>query len=143
MKYWLTLLLTFSLRLGGACDYTSFTMAQACQRADLIVRARIVALRDSVHYNLYSDPIKPPFTAGNQPVLRITRVLKGQWAQPELTLARVIPGDMCSPYFEVGQEYVVFLSRWQGGYVTSPGFPNFLASNKPAHTALRRLLVAR
>lgn len=143
MKYWLTLLLTFSLRLGGACDYTTLTMTQACQRADLIVRARVVALRDSMHYNLYSEPIKPPFTAGNQPVLRIMRVLKGQWAQPELALVRLPPGDMCAPSFMVGQEYVLFLSRWQGGYVASPGFPNFLASDKPARTTLRRLLVAK
>lgn len=143
MKYWLTLVLSFSLRLGGACDYLSFTMAQACQQADLIVRARVVALRDSVHYNLYSDPIRPPFTAGTQPVLRITRVLKGQWSQPELTLARVVPGDMCAPSFELGREYVIFLSRWQGSYAASPAYPNFLASDKHARTTLRRLLVTK
>lgn len=137
MKYALALLLSLAGRAAGACECLAQTLQQAYQAADCVVQVRVVALRDTLHYDLYSQPVRPPFRAGSQPVLQVRKVVKGHLPGHELTLTLPDAQSMCNFTFRLGATYVVFLHATAGGYTTSTCQPNFLATEAAARRALR------
>lgn len=138
MKYLLLLVLSLSVRVAGACDCVTSSMKEAYRMADYVVQVRVTALRDTVQYDLYSQPVRPPFRSGYLPVLAVEKVFKGKLTTGQ-AIALVDDGSpgMCDFYFQTGATYVVFLNNYKGGYGTSVCQKNFLLTDTASLKALR------
>ena len=138
MKYWLSIALSLSVRGVGACDCQVWSMQRAYQSADCVVQARVEALRDTVHYDLYSQPVRPPFRSGYLPVLRLQKVLKGRLTSQQVILTDAGAGGWCDFYFQMGGDYVVFLNKdGKGGYMASPCQKHFPLTDTASVKALQ------
>ncbi|MGI4864248.1 MAG: hypothetical protein ACRYFZ_10030 [Janthinobacterium lividum] len=126
MKYLLAIGLSLSVRAAGACDCLFLPMQQAYQAADYVVQARVISLRDTVQYDLYSRPVRPPFRSGYLPVLQIVKSFKGHLRSHQEVLLTAGSGTLCDAYFQVGGEYVFFVATdAKKGYTTSTCQPSF------------------
>jgi hypothetical protein len=118
-----TLLLgvSFGLSSARACECLWLAIRENYRRADLVLRVHIVSIQDTLHYDLYSNPVRPPFTAGTRVVARVRRVYKGKMQDKVFSIKGM--GNMCDYQFRRGEDYVVFLYKQdldpQGQYVTS------------------------
>ncbi|TVT42729.1 hypothetical protein FNT36_01145 [Hymenobacter setariae] len=129
MKYLLVIGLSLGMRVAGACDCLFLTMQQAYRAADYVVRARVIALRDTVHYDLYSNPVRPPFRSGYLPVLRINKLYKGRLSSRQQVYLTAGSGTMCDAYFQQGAEYLLFINKYKGEYTTSTCQRSFLLTD--------------
>lgn len=139
MKYLLLSLLSLSVRVAGACDCVTFSMKEAYRMANYVVQVRVVALYDTVHYDLYSQPVRPPFRSGYLPVLSVEKVFKGHLAAGQVITLFDEGPSTCDFYFQTGATYVVFLESHQGSYRTSICQKNFLLSDTASRREFRRL----
>lgn len=139
MKYLLLLVLILSVRAAGACDcLPPSSIKAAYQAADYVVQVRVAALRDTIHYDLYSQPVRPPFRSGYSPVLSVEKVFKGRFSVGQsITLADDGSQGMCNFYFQNGATYVVFLNKYKGGYSASPCQKHFLLTDTASLKAFR------
>lgn len=135
------LLLSFFLlpHVGKACSCASASIQKDFAHAAYVVEAQVMSLADTVHYDLYSNPIHPPFQKGHIPQLQINRGYKGKLKVGESV---VVTGDdsMCSYYFTLGQTYLVFLFKdADNRFRTSTCVKNALTSDKEVVAEARRL----
>ncbi len=127
------------MRVAGACDCVVFSMKEAYRLADYVVQVQVTALRDTMHYGLYSQPVRPPFRGGYLPVLSVEKVFKGRLTAGQvITLFDKGVLSMCDFYFQTGASYVVFLESHQGSYRTSICQKNFLPTDTASLRELRR-----
>ncbi|MEJ7663564.1 MAG: hypothetical protein WKG07_30500 [Hymenobacter sp.] len=70
-------MLTCAGPAAHACDCLHLFMRQQYQKADFLLRVHVLSLQDAVQYDLYSQPIRPPFQYGTHATVRIQRVYKG------------------------------------------------------------------
>lgn len=82
---------------------------QNYRRADFVLRVHIEVIQDTVQYDLYSNPGRPPFAASAYVQARVQRVYKGAWRDKELIISGT--GGVCDCRFARGGEYVVFLYK--------------------------------
>ncbi len=129
MKFVLVIGLSLGVRVAGACDCLFLTMQQAYQAADYVVQARVVALRDTLHYDLYSQRVRPPFKSGYLPILRIKKSFKGCLRSQQQVYLTAGSGTMCDAYFQPGAEYIFFINKYKDEYTTSSCQRSFLLSN--------------
>jgi hypothetical protein len=101
------------------------------------VRVKVVEITDSIQYDLYSNPVKPPYTYGNLPILKVQKIYKGQLANEIIKLAAT--DSMCDYYFEIGKEYVILINEFKGELVTSVCMNNFELLNKEALQEVKTL----
>jgi len=92
-----------------ACDCLEQSTAQNYRRADFVLRVHVEAIQDTVQYDLYSNPVRPPFDAGTYVKARVQRVYKGSWRDKKLIISGT--GSMCDYRFVRGGDYVVFLYK--------------------------------
>ncbi len=105
--------------------------------SDYVVRVKVVEITDSIQYDLYSNPLKPPYKHGNRPILKVQKVYKGQLNNEIIKLAAT--NSMCDYYFEIGKEYVILISEFKGKLVTSVCMNNFELPNKEALQEVKKL----
>jgi hypothetical protein len=129
MKCLLVISLSLGVRVAGACDCVFLPMQQAYQAADCVVQARVVALRDTLHYDLYSQPVRPPFRSGYLPVLRIEKSYKGKLRNRQQLHLTAGTGTLCDAYFQLGADYVFFINKYNGEYTTSTCQRSFLVTD--------------
>jgi len=109
MKNYLLATLLLGSFPARACDCLGQSTAQNYHRADFVLRVHIEAIQDTVQYDLYSNPVRPPFAAGAGVRARVRRAYKGGWRAKELIIKAT--GSMCDCRFARGGDYVVFLYK--------------------------------
>ena len=141
-------LVTALLGLGSfparACDCLRQSTMQNYRRADFVLRVHIEVIQDTVQYDLYSNPGRPPFAAGAYVQARVQRVYKGACRDKELIISGA--GDMCDYRFARGgdtwssytrqtlthwvcterlpaSDISTCAIRWPGGSLPGPGKP--------------------
>lgn len=121
MKYLLALLLACAGPAASACSCLYLSMRQNYQKADFVLRVHVQSLQDTVHYDLCSQPLRPPFQYGTHATVQIQRVYKGRLPKGKLVLTGM--ESMCDYYFKLNGDYVIFIYKQdvngQGQYVTS------------------------
>jgi len=121
MRYLLALGLAFACTAAMACDCLFMSMRENYRKADFVLRVHVLSLQDTVQYDLYSQPIHPPFQYGAYATVRVQQVFKGKPPRGKLVLTGM--GSMCDFRFKQDSDYVVFLYKQdvdaKGHYVTS------------------------
>ena len=134
MKNYLLATLLLGSLPAQACDCLGQSTAQNYRRADFVLWVHIEAIEDTVQYDLYSNPVRPPFAAGAGVRARVRRIYKGGWRAKELSINAT--GSMCDCRFARGGDYVVFLYKADAGpagaYRTSACQRHFDRRDAPA-----------
>ena len=124
---------------SSACSCGYMSMQENFEKSTYVVKATILSLADTVQYDLYSQPIKPPFVYGYKPVIVIDRVYKGTIKKgSEITL--VADYGMCNYFFGVGKTYIIFLYKTeQNKYETSVCVNNFSLDDREKASEFRKI----
>lgn len=130
VKILLILIPCFFAYNANACECSITTFAQNFKSTDYVVKVKVIALKDTVHYNIYSNPIYPPFKTGFNTILKVQKNLKGKLTEKRIKVTG--NGSMYDFYFNLNEEYVVFLDLFKGRFITSVCKYNFLFKDKKA-----------
>jgi hypothetical protein len=118
----LVVALVFSVGIGYACGCSSITVEEAKERADVVFRGTITALRDSEHDLGYLSAMA--HDTRKIAVFRVSRVWKGEvgetFEMPALEETSACVGFWPS-LLKIGNDLLVYASRMQGhpGYLTN------------------------
>ena len=136
-KIFLSLLFCFFYFASNACECAPSSLKQTYVLSDYVVRVKVVEITDSIQYDLYSNPVKPPYKYGKRPILKVEKIYKGELANEIIKLSAT--DSMCDYYFEIGKEYVVFIIEFKGELGTSVCMNNFELPNKEALQEVKTL----
>ncbi|WP_159452080.1 hypothetical protein [Hymenobacter roseosalivarius] len=113
-------------------------MEENFKKADYVIKVQVVSLADTLHFDLYSNPVRPPFTYGYSPSLLVNKVLKGQMKEGEM-IRIIAANSMCSYYFGLGLSYVVFIYVHDKAFTTSVCSKNFLQTDRKSMAIVKSL----
>ena len=138
-KLCLTLSAFLLVSAAEACSCNPMGMRENFKSADYVVQVSVLALNDTVQYDLYSNPLYPPFLQGRFPKLRVIKSYKGPIkAHTDIAVAGY--GSMCDYFFRQGQTYIVFLNKDEHMLIrTSSCAQNFLLSDKGKSGEFKRV----
>jgi hypothetical protein len=136
-RIFLSLLFCFFYFASNACECVPSSLKQTFSLSDYVVKVKVIEITDPIQYDLYSNPVKPPYQYGNQPALKVQKIYKGQFQNEIIKLAAT--GSMCDYYFELGKEYVILINEFKGELGTSVCMNNFELPNKEALKEVKTL----
>jgi hypothetical protein len=136
-KIFLSLFFCFFYFASDACECAPSSLKQTYALSNYVIKVKVVEITDSIQYDLYSNPVKPPYKYGNRPILKVQKIYKGQLANEIIKLAAT--DSLCDYYFEVGKEYVILINEFKGELVTSVCMNNFELPNKKALQEVKTL----
>jgi hypothetical protein len=137
-KVLLSLLFCIFYYASNACECAPSRLIQTYKSSKYVVKVKVVEITDSIQYDLFSNPLNPPYKYGNRPVLKVQKVYKGPLINGTIKLAAT--NSMCDYYFKLGNEYVIFIDQFQGELVTSVCNNNFELPNNKALREVKTLL---
>lgn len=127
MKTTLTSVFLLFCFSANACECFN-NLKQSIESYDLIVKAKVVGLKDTIQYDIFSNLVYPPYETGSSPKLKVSKVYKGNLASKKIEL--VSHHTLCDYYFKPGKEYVIFISRINGKLETSVCAHNFETTDR-------------
>lgn len=121
---------------ANACECFG-SLQQSLVTSEIVIKAKVIGLNDTVQYDIFSNPHYPPFKKGSKPKLKVNKVYRGKLTEKEVELTS--HGSLCDPYFDFNKEYVIFISTINGKLETSVCSHNFETIDKKLLQEVKKL----